>query len=518
MGAIHSRARPRWVVPRSTPELAGRRAELEALEDELNRAEEGNFRVVLLLGDAGVGKSRLGRELLARHREATGLVAQGYRLAASAAFGLWTEAIDPFLQTLPDDEVVQLCGGLLDDLASLFHRVALVRGSVPERDPPVPRLLQGLVGLLGNLSRRTPLVVLLDDVHFADPSSWEALRFFARHLDDARLLVVATSRPAELAKHAAAAPVLFELEQDALLSRMEIRPLPRPAIRELAEAVIQRPAPRALVDWICERSQGNPLFAIGLLRALLEERGDLSAPQLERLPEGSDRPRHIGAAPASTRAHAPLLELLTVVGRPVSLGDLTALDGRHARGGGPASGRVGRERGSWWRRSGRRARLRAPASAGAGRHLPGHRRGRRRLLHRQVARSLLRTGHLAEAALHFARSAERGDSEAVDVLLDAMRQAERREAYREALELQAELVDLLPEEDERWLEVLEAMYARAEWLIDHRAETNPTVAVRALRAIDKLLDGSSDHANRAIVKFRLANFLAWGMGELEHRR
>ena len=131
------------------------------------------------------------------------------------------------------------------------------------------------------------------------------------------------------------------------------------------------------------------------------------------------------------------------------------------------------------------------------------------------ARSLLQTGHLAEAALHFARSAERGDSEAVEVLLDAIRQAERREAYREALQLQAELVDLLPADDQRWLEVLDAMYARAEWLIDHRAETDAPVAVRALRAIDGLLEGSSDHARRAIVKFRLANFLAWGMGDLE---
>ena len=53
------------------------------------------------------GKSRLGRELLRRHREVTGLVAQGYPLAASAAFGLWTEAVDPFLQSLPDAEVVR---------------------------------------------------------------------------------------------------------------------------------------------------------------------------------------------------------------------------------------------------------------------------------------------------------------------------------------------------------------------------------------------------------------------------
>src|SRR2546430_15845495 len=94
------------------PELVGRRDELAALDDELGRAVAGEFRLVLLQGEAGTGKSRLGRELLRRHREVTGLVAQGYPLAASAAFGLWTEAVDPFLQSLPDAEVVELCEGL----------------------------------------------------------------------------------------------------------------------------------------------------------------------------------------------------------------------------------------------------------------------------------------------------------------------------------------------------------------------------------------------------------------------
>ena len=499
---------------RPSPGLVGRREELGALEDELGRAVAGEFRLVLLLGEAGVGKSRLARELLARHREVTGLVAQAYPLAASAAFGLWTEAVDPFLRTRSDGEVVELCGGLLDDLASLFHRVALVRGSVPERDPPLPRLLQGLAGLLGNVARRTPLVVLLDDVHFADASSWEALRYFARHLDDARLLVLATSRPAELAGHEVAAQVLFELGQDALLSRLEVAALARPGVRELTEEVIERPAPRALVDWVSERSQGNPLFAIGLLRALMEEAGDLSAPHLRRLPEGltervSSEVRRFDPAPRG------MLELLAVVGRPVSLGDLTALTGSSLEEVGPLLAElvqagivVEEERGSELSYALYHPLVRDvvyQATSGAS----------RRVLHRQAARSLLTAGHLAEAALHFARSAERGDSEAVEVLLDAMRQAERREAFREALDLQAELVELLPADDQRWLEVLEAMYARAEWLIDHRAETNAPVAIRALRAIDGLLEGSSDHARRAIVKFRLANFLAWGTGELE---
>src|SRR5262245_28089128 len=102
---------------RSSPELVGRREELRTLEDELGRMMGGEFRFVLMLGEAGVGKSRLGRELLARHRDVTGLVAQAYPMASSAAFGLWIEAVDQVLRTLGDDEVVELCGGLLDDLA-----------------------------------------------------------------------------------------------------------------------------------------------------------------------------------------------------------------------------------------------------------------------------------------------------------------------------------------------------------------------------------------------------------------
>ena len=213
-----------------------------------------------------------------------------------------------------------------------------------------------------------------------------------------------------------------------------------------------------------------------------------------------------------------MLERLAVVGRPVSLGDLTTLTSSTLEDVGPTLSElveagivIEEERGSELSYELYHPLVRDviyEATSGA----------RRRVLHRQAGRSLLRAGHLAEAALHFARSAERGDSEAVEVLLDAMRQAERREAFREALDLQAELVELLPADDQRWLEVLEAMYARAEWLIDHRAETNAPVAIRALRAIDGLLEGSADDARRAIVKFRLANFLAWGTGELEQAK
>ena len=490
----------------------GRRAEMAALEDEFARAAAGEFRVILLSGEAGVGKSRLGRELLARHPEPAGLFARAHPLGVTAAFGVWTEAIGPLLQGRSDRQVVAACGGLLDDLASLFHRVAVIRGSLPDREPPLPRLLQGLAALLRNFAAEAPVLAVLDDVHFADASSWEALRYFARHLDDAPLLVVAT-RPADLAGQEVAAQALFELDEDGFLRRLEVTPLDRHAMRELIAAIVGASPPDTLTDWVAQRSRGNSLYVISLVRALLEEHADLSAPRLHRLPEGLTE-RMMARTRNADETSRAVLDMLAVAGRPLPLDELAALTG------------LGAERLD-------------PVLAGliAGRAIAEGQRGRelsyeiahpligdviyqqisearKRALHRQAARSLLAGGRLAEAALHFARSAQPGDEEAVAALLDAMRQAEQREAFRESLDLLAELVDILPPADPRWLQVLEAMSLQAEWVVDHRAETRVETAIRALRAIDGLLAHSPGDPRRATIKFRLANFLAWGIGEL----
>jgi DNA-binding CsgD family transcriptional regulator/tetratricopeptide (TPR) repeat protein len=499
-------------MPTARLPLVGRRDEMAALEDEFARAAAGEFRVVLLSGEAGVGKSRLGRELLARHPEAAGLFARAHPLGVTAAFGVWAEAIDPLLQGRSDRQVVAACGGLLDDLASLFHRVAVIRGSLPDREPPLPRLLQGLASMLRNLASQAPVIAVLDDVHFADASSWEALRYFARHLDETRLLVVATSRPADLAGQEVAARALFELDEDGFLQRLEVIPLDRTTTRELAETIIGQPPPAALVDWVGQRAQGNPLYVISLVRALLEEHADLSAPRLRQLPEGLTE-RMAARTRGADATRRGVLDMLAVVDRPLPVADLAALTGMSAEQLDPilASLIAGRAVAEGERAGELTYEIAHPLIKDViYQQISG---ARKRTLHRQAARSLLESGRLAEAALHFARSAQPGDEEAVRVLLDAMRQAEQREAFRESLDLLSELVDIVPPTDPRWLDVLEAMYWQAEWVVDHRAETGAETAVRALRAIDSLLVRTAD-ARRATVKFRLANFLAWGTGEL----
>ncbi|HEX6382721.1 MAG TPA: adenylate/guanylate cyclase domain-containing protein, partial [Acidimicrobiia bacterium] len=185
--------------------LVGREREVEALERERERARAGEFRAVLLVGDAGVGKTRLASELLARHQDdVVGLSARAYPLGATAAFGLWAEALEGHLRSLPGPELSRLCRGLLDDLAGLLRSVAVLRGSAPEREAPRLRLLEAIADLLVGLTRGAPVVVVLDDVHLADASSWELLGYLGRTLARAPLLVVMTARPEELAGEAAA--------------------------------------------------------------------------------------------------------------------------------------------------------------------------------------------------------------------------------------------------------------------------------------------------------------------------
>jgi DNA-binding CsgD family transcriptional regulator len=136
-------------------------------------------------------------------------------------------------------------------------------------------------------------------------------------------------------------------------------------------------------------------------------------------------------------------------------------------------------------------------------------------MHRRIGRVLLASGRLAEAAPHFAQSAAIGDDEAIGALRDAMEQAESREAYREALTILGVLVELIPAGDQRWLDVLRVLSSRAEWVVDHRADTHALLGIKAMKAIDVLLADSPNPALRATAKFRLAHFLGWGSGDLD---
>lgn len=507
------RERPDSVDPRTVP-MVGRDAEVRELVSELGRARAGECRTVLVLGEPGIGKTRIVNELLdLHHDEVAALNARAYPLGNTASLGLWTEAIERHLRALEPDAVLALCSPYADDLAAILPSVAKAGGGRVDSDPPPARLLAALGALLDNLSRAAPVVVMLDDVHLADGSSWEALNHLARNLVGSRVLMVLTARPVELGEHAVATEIVHGLEQDGLLRRRTLGPLAREDLRPLAAAWFATDrVGDPLLDWLLDRSRGVSLFAVGLLKALAEEDGDPDHPALTALPEDLTQRVHARLERLEPACRS-LLELLAVVGYRMNLADVVALSGQ------PLEVTAETLDELVWRRlvdeaeDGRELsyEISHPLIQEAIYERIGG--ARQRALHRLVARVLVAQGHYGAAAGHFLRSAEVGDPEAVEALREALRQAEAREQHHEALALLDALLTVVPAGDRRWLEVLDALSWQADWVVDHRADQSMGVAVRAMRNIAQLVEADPDPKRRATVKYHLGSFLAWGAGD-----
>jgi class 3 adenylate cyclase len=512
--AVSVRPLPRVRSPRPRgPALIGRDEEMAVLESELAAAAAGELRCVLVTGDPGLGKSRLCAELAARHDDVIALKARGHPMGETTAFGLWAEALDAYLRHVDAADVAAVCGGYLEDLASLLRSVAAVRGGPPAEPPSRQALLEGVTVVLDHLSRAAPVVLILDDIHEADASSLDCVSYLGHNLVDAPILVVLAARPTELTTHPVANRILLSLEQDGLLSRLPIGGLRRERIAELAAAVMGEDAPAGLATWLLDRSQGNPLYALGLLRALLDEGADLAAPRLRHIPEDlAERVRSMLATldePALST-----LELLSVIGRPALVDDLESLLAKDPDQLAGILDTLGRSRSVVEEETG------AGLAYGISHPLIQETiyqsigGARRRVLHREVGRSLLAAGRPAEAAPHFARSATKGDSEAIEALRMALREAEDRRAYREALTTLSALVDLLPEGDGRWLQIADVISGEVEWAEQpDPSRSDAELGIRALRGIDAVLGPEGDQVRRGTLKIRLSQLLSWGTGE-----
>jgi DNA-binding CsgD family transcriptional regulator len=495
--------------------FAGRARELGILTDELGRACAGELRVVLLTGEAGIGKTALAGELVTRTDEDTLVVtARAHGFGTSTPFGLWVEALERHLRTLDAPAVLRLAGLAAPELSPLLRSVEACRPGAA-RQASSYRLVESFVGLIAAVATRQPTVAVLDDVHLADAASWETLHFLARDRPALPMLVVATARPGELADHPIANDVGFALEQDGLLRRLRLGPLDHDEIAELARQRSGRDVvPAGLVDWLESRSRGNALYAAGLLGALLDEGGDLNDPALAAVPEELGervraRMRELDHDARET------LEVLAVVGARTELADLTRIAGRAVDAVAVALESLAR-----------RGLVVEDASGPAPTFELAHPLvqdaicesigvARRIRLHRAIGRTLLASGDLASAAEHLARSASPGDPEAVGALIGVLQQAEERSLYRDITAILGELLRLLPAGDERWLDVLRVMDPAAEWVLAHLAEDGVADACEAMRRIEPLAEASGDARLRAIVQLRLGCFGGMGLGQFD---
>ncbi|MFH9011903.1 AAA family ATPase [Streptomyces sp. NPDC017943] len=243
--------------------VVGRDAELARLSGVLERARAGEARAVLLAGDAGVGKTRVLDEAGKRAAEAGMTVVTGHCVDLGDV-GLpylpFTEilgvlAADPrFADALAAHPVVErLLGAGTDSVRDVDGRL---------------RLFEGMAGLLADVAGTAPLLLVLEDLHWADQSSRDLLRFLlGRGVLRRRLAVFASYRADDLHRRHPLRPLLAELVRLPVVERLELRPLTDPDVDRLVRALERQPLPDATVRRIVERAEGNAFYAEELLAA-----------------------------------------------------------------------------------------------------------------------------------------------------------------------------------------------------------------------------------------------------------
>ncbi|RZU77351.1 putative ATPase [Micromonospora kangleipakensis] len=308
--------------------LVGRQPELAALRDALVRARAGEPTTVLVGGEAGVGKTRLLEEFggLASTAGARVLVGQCLELGeAGLPFAPFAAALREVLRR----DGADVFSGYEPEFARLLPELARVPAGVaaptglPVSDTPRGYLFDLVADLFQRLATGQPLVLVIEDLHWADRSTRDLIAFLVRAARTARLLLICTYRTDELHRGHPLRPFLAELDRARGVERVELGRLDRDGTGAiLADLLGAEPAPRA-VDDVHDRTQGNPFFIEELAAAgdpvgcaaLPETLRDLLLARVDRLPDPAQRVLRIAAAGGTRFAHQLLAE---VAGLPES--------------------------------------------------------------------------------------------------------------------------------------------------------------------------------------------------------
>lgn len=263
--------------------FVGREAELSVIEDALDRAIGGAGRILLLSGAPGVGKTRLAEHAAATARERGAFVAWGscFEWDGAPAYWPWTQVLRTCVRACGAD-IGQLTPAQLDLLGQIVPELQNPgRGSGQpsqlDLGTQLFHLLVATSALVRELAARQPLVIVLDDLHWADTPTLQLLRYLAVDVRDAAVLIIATYRSAELDPAQLASSILADLSSESHCLRVALRGLAKQQITELVELVAAAPQPASLVDAIFEETDGNPFFVTEVVRLLAQE-GSLGAP------------------------------------------------------------------------------------------------------------------------------------------------------------------------------------------------------------------------------------------------
>src|SRR5437868_3724254 len=259
--------------------LIGRAADLSLLSKSLDEAGKGAGRTVFIVGEGGIGKTRLAAALADRARRKGWMVVSGraYPVETGVPYAVFSDALLPVLRSMDPSQLSVLTRGGAADFAQMFPNLPATLDKSRQSSGADPseikaRLLWNFSQFLARLSSRQPLFILLENLQWADASSLELLHFVARQIESERLFLLATYNDGERDAN----PVLRTTEQSltrlGVLTVHKLAPLSHGEVEELVARMfaVDRTTTGHFTSLLYGWTRGNPFFVEETLKSLVE--------------------------------------------------------------------------------------------------------------------------------------------------------------------------------------------------------------------------------------------------------
>ncbi|HEX4673228.1 MAG TPA: AAA family ATPase [Solirubrobacteraceae bacterium] len=294
--------------------FVGRGVELAALVAALESAAAGEPAVVLVGGEAGVGKTRLVEEAAERARDGGARVLTGSCIELGGE-GLplspLVDALRTLMRVMDADELDRFLGPARLELARLLPELDPQAASTPAPagESGSARLLELVFGVIQRLAADRPLMLVIEDLQWADRSTLDLISLLVRSLRGVRVLIVLTFRSDEIHRSHPLRPLIAAWERVRAVRRLELSRFTREEATRQLEAILGSPPPRSMIEPLYERSEGNAFLIEEIVAAMQAGAGaqelpvtlrDVLLARAERLSEPAQRLLRIAAVAGSS--------------------------------------------------------------------------------------------------------------------------------------------------------------------------------------------------------------------------